>query len=250
MARQQLRRMTIEEMASESSRNEETRNSSDQQAISNDDESRMVVPSDDEESSRRDRRPSASSLPSLIISSRELTVYTDAADTLKYPERIRNSHQSHARRAIQGALIGGMLVGCIVAAAIAGGFSQTYLIRGEYSPSWTTKESISYYLSLFQRGDVFTKLSPTQERNNLKRRLADSAGSFRDAQLVIAGKMTVDEGPCNIAQYNLKTDQWSLSERIQLSLYNSYSGGEVYSLLANHTSSPSVIQDNDDDPKQ
>ena len=57
----------------------------------------------------------------------------------------------------------------------------------------------------------------------------------KGAQLVIAGKMTVEEGPCNIAQFNLKTNTWSLTERIQLSLYNSYSGGEVYSLLANHT---------------
>jgi hypothetical protein len=54
--------------------------------------------------------------------------------------------------------------------------------------------------------------------------------------LVIAGKMTIDGQPCNIGQCNLKTNEWSLSERIQLSLYNSYSGGEVYSLLANHTS--------------
>lgn len=62
-----------------------------------------------------------------------------------------------------------------------------------------------------------------------------SSGTYKDAQLVIAGKMTVEDAPCNIAQYNLKTQEWSLSERIQLSLYNSYSGGEVYSLLANHT---------------
>jgi len=56
-----------------------------------------------------------------------------------------------------------------------------------------------------------------------------------DPQLVIAGKMSVDDAACNIAQYNLRTKEWSLTERIQLSLYNSYSGGEVYSLLANHT---------------
>ena len=79
------------------------------------------------------------------------------------------------------------------------------------------------------------------------RRLIDS--SVHDAQLVIAGKMSVDDGPCNIAQYNLKTNQWSLSERIQLSLYNSYSGGEVYSLLANHTTTP-FYQDESDDPRQ
>lgn len=53
--------------------------------------------------------------------------------------------------------------------------------------------------------------------------------------LVIAGKMTVDNAPCNIAQLDLSSGEWSLTERIQLSLYNSYSGGEVYSLLANYT---------------
>ena len=66
-----------------------------------------------------------------------------------------------------------------------------------------------------------------------------SSGSSKvkanDPQLVIAGKMTVDDALCNIAQYDLRTKEWSLTERIQLSLYNSYSGGEVYSLLANHT---------------
>jgi serine/threonine protein kinase len=56
-----------------------------------------------------------------------------------------------------------------------------------------------------------------------------------DPQLVIAGKMTVVDEPCNIAQLNLVTGKWSLRQRIQLSLYNSYSGGEVYSLLANHS---------------
>jgi hypothetical protein len=54
---------------------------------------------------------------------------------------------------------------------------------------------------------------------------------------VIAGKMSVENAPCNIAQFDLNKQEWSLDERIQLSLYNSYSGGEVYMLLANHTSS-------------
>jgi len=62
-----------------------------------------------------------------------------------------------------------------------------------------------------------------------------SSSKGNDPQLVIAGKMTVDDAPCNIAQYNLRTKGWSLDERIQLSLYNSYTGGQVYSLLANHT---------------
>lgn len=66
-------------------------------------------------------------------------------------------------------------------------------------------------------------------------------------QLVVAGKMTVEGGPCNIAQFNLKTEEWSLTERIQLSLYNSYSGGEVYSLLANHTFLPQTNSEDESD---
>jgi len=58
---------------------------------------------------------------------------------------------------------------------------------------------------------------------------------LKDPQLVIAGRMTVKDEPCNIAQLNLKTGKWSLHQRIQLSLYTSYSGGDVYSLLANHS---------------
>ena len=54
-------------------------------------------------------------------------------------------------------------------------------------------------------------------------------------KLVVAGKMTVDGGPCNVAEMNLDSGQWSLKERIQLSLYYSYSGGEVYYMLPNRT---------------
>lgn len=70
--------------------------------------------------------------------------------------------------------------------------------------------------------------------------LLTGSKSQPSSHLVIAGKMMVEGGPCNIAQYNLNTREWSLSERIQLSLYNSYSGGEVYSLLANHTTTSSA----------
>jgi len=61
--------------------------------------------------------------------------------------------------------------------------------------------------------------------------------------LVIAGKMSVDDAPCNIAQYDLTKKEWSLDQRIQLSLYNSYSGGEVYSLLVNYTANASSHRD-------
>lgn len=109
------------------------------------------------------------------------------------------------------------------------------------------------YFSLYSRdvlpGRIGESIALNVSEQPTQRRLASSTattgrsgagnnnqrGSFRDAQLVIAGKMSVEGAPCNIAQFNLKTSEWSLSERIQLSLYNSYSGGEVYSLLANHT---------------
>lgn len=54
-------------------------------------------------------------------------------------------------------------------------------------------------------------------------------------KLVIAGRMTVESGQCNVAEMNLENNDWSTKQRIQLSLYNSYSGGEVYSMLPNHT---------------
>jgi len=63
----------------------------------------------------------------------------------------------------------------------------------------------------------------------------DKFSSYSTSKLVIAGKMTVLDGYCNIAELSLASGEWSLKERIQLSLYNSYSGGEVYSLLVNHT---------------
>jgi len=59
--------------------------------------------------------------------------------------------------------------------------------------------------------------------------------SGKTSKLVIAGKMTVGDTFCNIAELGLSEGAWSLKQRIQLSLYNSYSGGEVYYLLVNHT---------------
>jgi len=70
-------------------------------------------------------------------------------------------------------------------------------------------------------------LSNTRYTNNIN----DSKGP----KLVIAGMMKVGDHPCNIAQMSLKSSNWSLQELTQLSLYNSYSGGEVYYILANHS---------------
>lgn len=66
-------------------------------------------------------------------------------------------------------------------------------------------------------------------------RSVKSISKAPSSKLVVAGKMTVLDGYCNIAELSLTGGEWSLKERIQLSLYNSYSGGEVYSLLVNHT---------------
>eukprot|EP00594_Rhizosolenia_setigera_P003810 CAMPEP_0178941170 /NCGR_PEP_ID=MMETSP0789-20121207/1242_1 /TAXON_ID=3005 /ORGANISM="Rhizosolenia setigera, Strain CCMP 1694" /LENGTH=898 /DNA_ID=CAMNT_0020620343 /DNA_START=495 /DNA_END=3191 /DNA_ORIENTATION=+ len=54
-------------------------------------------------------------------------------------------------------------------------------------------------------------------------------------KLVVAGKMSLLGNECNIGQLNLLTGQWNASECVQLNLYNSYSGGQVYYLLANQS---------------
>jgi hypothetical protein len=103
---------------------------------------------------------------------------------------------------------------------------------------------VDSYLNHFggtQHNSSFSSRNLTHPRHH-QRKLAVS---LQDPELVIAGKMTVEDGPCNIAQLDLKTSKWSLPERIQLSLYNSYSGGEVYSLLANYTQQ--IPPDDNDD---
>ena len=97
------------------------------------------------------------------------------------------------------------------------------------------KIGIEAYLDLFGAKRDRGKGSTTDKK--LHRQLEQRATT---PKLVIAGKMSVEDVSCNIAQLSLDSNQWSLKARIQLSLYNSYSGGEVYSLLANHTSDPSL----------
>jgi hypothetical protein len=107
------------------------------------------------------------------------------------------------------------------------------------SSSSTTMSSSSSSSSSSSYGSSSSSASGTSPRKN--------SDSFKDAQLVIAGKMSVEDAPCNIAEYNLKLNAWSLDERIQLSLYNSYSGGEVYMLLANHTNTKIGLDEQHDD---
>lgn len=118
------------------------------------------------------------------------------------------------------------------------------LLRTPYSKNATDGNEILRYLDLFGL-PKFTRDAAIFNKES--RHLLGSNDASREPQLVIAGKMTVDDGSCNIGQYNLKKKQWILSERIQLSLYNSYSGGEVYSLLANHTFLPSSDSETADD---
>ena len=116
---------------------------------------------------------------------------------------------------------------------IPSGDDSCPLVRGGNSSFFSP--GIRAYLDLFAPLD---SRQPKKSPMGHRRSLADSSqqqSKKKDPTLVIAGKMTVEDAPCNIAQYNLKTSEWSLSQRIQLSLYNSFSGGEVYSLLANHT---------------
>jgi hypothetical protein len=112
--------------------------------------------------------------------------------------------------------------------------SRSIGLRGEAPPT-----GLLSYLNLFypttknSNLEASSSSSPKQQRNLAETK--KQSGSLRDPQLVIAGKMFVEDAPCNIAQFNLKSNAWSLTERVELSLYNSYSGGVVYSLLANHT---------------
>lgn len=101
---------------------------------------------------------------------------------------------------------------------------------------------IQTYLDLFGKKNTNESSSSTSnDDDDSARKLQSHRRASKNApKLVIAGKMAVEDGPCNIAQFNLDTNEWSLKARIQLSLYNSYSGGEVYSLLANHTSELSL----------
>lgn len=122
-------------------------------------------------------------------------------------------------------------------------------VRGSISKIGETAYLDLFAPKIFKEGEEETPeytTDPRKEKEQSKttnnRVLADSSSSSQKGnskrngpRLVIAGQMSVEEGPCNIAQLNLDTNIWSLSDRIQLSLYNSYSGGEVYHLLANHT---------------
>lgn len=77
-------------------------------------------------------------------------------------------------------------------------------------------------------------------RNWLSRNLSltrsmSSSIDVNKYKLVVAGKMSLLGNECNIGQLNLITGQWNASECVQLNLYNSYSGGQVYYLLANQS---------------
>jgi hypothetical protein len=177
---------------------------------------------------------------------------TDFDDDHPEEEVGLESRSSQQRKLIRRAILGGLIGGCIALASVLA-FQATYpdTLNGDSFGTRRSTAGIVSFWNLFGRtngigvsqddeNDVQpTTTSTTSSAHTLQqqqpRKLAFTNTKSNDAHLVIAGKMTVEDGPCNIAQVNLKTNAWSLTERIQLSLYNSYSGGEVYSLLANHT---------------
>ncbi|GKY91662.1 hypothetical protein MPSEU_000138100 [Mayamaea pseudoterrestris] len=155
------------------------------------------------------------------------------------------------RRIRRFAACGGFLGGCI-------GMLLLTLLKNHFGLDETALQSLLHthcrasprvrgnrLLSSYKTDEYLKPYSKTRADKSIqmhssssgRRNLVESATDNHGPSLVIAGKMTVVDAPCNIAQLNLKNNEWSLSERIQLSLYNSYSGGEVYSLLANHTTS-------------
>lgn len=144
--------------------------------------------------------------------------------------------------------IAGGLVGACFAVCVMWLFGDKVLNADQNSSfgvSWQplrktpALDGIRPYLDLFMPTSLISKRYHNETslaaRQRRQRRLADDNRKHRGPTLVIAGKMSVEDAPCNIAQYGFNDKQWSLTERIQLSLYNSYSGGEVYMLLANHT---------------
>jgi hypothetical protein len=193
--------------------------------------------------------PPSSDTPPSLIPAFSRSQYSASASISWLRE---NYTCSVRRRAALGAVIGGLLSLAILAICaildadslnqLCGWYvvpqnnSNKWRIRGERPPT-----GISNYLSLFPKRTTSSQRrladlsSSSGSSSSSSSSGSNSGGSYKDPQLVIAGKMSVEEAPCNIAQFNLKTQEWSLTERIQLSLYNSYSGGEVYSLLANHT---------------
>jgi len=182
----------------------------------------------------------------------------------RYLQRIqRKARREKMRRIGKSALIGGLVGGCIALFALLATAIEsshwwwqlryshahhcldptcTASIRGQQEKQTAFVDGIQTYLDLFDWRRRQNKTDSTGYRHRRKLSLdsTQSSNSGLNPTLVIAGKMSIAGGPCNIAQYNLKTGKWGLDERIQLSLYNSYAGGEVYSLLANHTTNPAI----------
>lgn len=170
-------------------------------------------------------------------------------DTNSMPHRIRTGTFADTNAAISWKKRERMIVRWLVHAACLL-LTVAFMIRiispkyCGYTPSSCPARSIPTFRRRLPRFDIssyFTLYNHTTTTTTPStRHLADAPSFFHTGQnngpiLVVAGKMSVEGGPCNIAQLNLATKEWSLNQRIQLSLYNSYSGGEVYSLLSNHT---------------
>ena len=119
-----------------------------------------------------------------------------------------------------------VIIGILAVSIVVFVGNGTMFERGYQAPSWPSLEQETVWNLLWGKQEPTTSLEPMQ----LKKKGSSTS------KLVIAGKMSIIDGPCNIAELDLQSGEWSLKERIQLSLYNSYSGGEVYYLLANHTS--------------
>ena len=163
-----------------------------------------------------DNNSSSGSLASTAATN-QVSFYPSIPQKHKTNSDLHPSVKGCSKAAFLGGILGAF-VACLLTTA---GVSEERLAFGRFiprhsMPHWRTNSS-----------------NATLHQRHRSRHLATSTA--KSPNIVIAGKMTVGGGSCNIAQYNLATKNWSLTERIQLSLYNSYSGGEVYSLLANYT---------------
>ena len=72
------------------------------------------------------------------------------------------------------------------------------------------KVGIEAYLDLFGKRGEKMRTAPSRKAETVRKL---SEGQSVTPKLVIAGKMSVEDFPCNIAQLSLQTNEWSLKDR-------------------------------------
>ena len=134
--------------------------------------------------------------------------------------------------------------GCLRASLWGSAFTgvQTYLEL--FGKRWRHRTSRSVGLEVVSNDDFDMDMDIDENgqaiNDDHKRRRLQGVSIKNDLfekgpLLVVAGKMIINGVQSNIGEMSLSKKVWSQNDQIQLTLYRSYSGSEVYSILANHT---------------